>query len=675
MNFNFAHFPSILPVRQAGFATFAVKVFQPFCFLIWCIGSLFSSCSAPDRSAEIKSDLFVISDFIPLSNWHFDSANQLRKGNLINKSICLDHSGSIDSGFIIPTINQVKEGQFEFEFSIMNTSPSARSFFYKIYYQNESYKFPEWDESDSTRQNFYAGENFYGSWEDLSRTFAETGEIPADKIFHKITDKFRIVGNPRNEKRFFSASENDRWKRNPRVGNYSFLLVITTEDNIKQRKIPEYIQDIGLEHNGSFQNPYFYFLYGEGKTLKNTVALKFPCHLKVICKPDPGAGIYVKPLFFKPETSGKYFCKTCGQDPNLYRNAPFEQFIHYIDPSTKFSNIPVISDVLNDNYSKMDYNWNKRFYSKEELIATTASVTKWPCQSIQSDPENHKITIMNPKTEFGKWAKENVGIITRNGFTYGKWTVKAKLTELLNRNNLWNGLTNAIWLITQEQADWNNRRDCTKEGYLANYYGGGQDKRVKNVAYSEIDFEILKTVPYCPSYVLPPTYNHGIDDQSEISNWNVPFPEEIMENDDMIQVACTNWDMACWEPRDFNDGCRTISYEGQVFRPHRWDRGYRAITEKTPEKDDELFGSDYYYFQIDWEPEEIIWRIGPSKDKLRVVGYVNKTITSIPNNQMLLIISQEFHNTKWWIGSPYSQDNIPFPKNDIKGEIFEVTIE
>jgi hypothetical protein len=641
----------------------------------WFFVLFFFGCSPPDRTPELKSDLFVIRDFIPLSNWHISSENQEKKSNLIDKSIILDQAGSIESGFIMPTINQIKEGQFEFEFSIMNTSNSAKKFFYKIYYQNESYKFPEQDQIDSTKQNFYAGENFYGSWEDLSTTFAETGEIPADKVFHKITDKFRIVGNPRNEQRFFSEKGNDRWKRNPRVGNYSFLLVVATEDNIKQRNIPEYIQNIGLMNNGSFINPYFYFLFGEGKALRNTIVQKYPYHLKVIFKPDPGAGIYVKPMFFKAETSGKYFCKTCGQDSNLYKNAPFEQFIHYIDPSTKMYNIPVISDVLNDNYSKMDYNWNKRFYSKEELITITASTTKWPCETVRSDPENHEITIRNPKTEFGKWEKQNVGIITRNGFTYGKWTIKAKLTELLNRNNMWNGLTNAIWLITQDQAEWNNRRDCNKEGYLANYYGGQQDKRVKNVAYSEIDFEILKTVPYCPSYLLPPAYNYGIDDQRNISNWNVPFPDEVTENDEMIQVACTNWDMACWEPRDFSDGCRTISYEGQTFWAHRWDKGYRAITEKTPAKDDELFGSDFYYFQIDWEPDEIIWRIGPSKDNLRVVGYVNSTITSIPNNQMLLIITQEFHNTKWWIGSPYSQENIPFPGNDIEGKIYEVSIE
>ena len=86
-------------------------------------------------------------------------------------------------------------------------------------------------------------------------------------------------------------------------------------------------------------------------------------------------------------------------------------------------------------------------------------------------------------------------------------------------------------------------------------------------------------------------------------------------------------------------------------------------------------GSEYYYFQIEWKPTEIVWRIGPEKDRLRVVGYMNDEITSIPNNQMLLIISQEFHNTGWWLGSPYEQQFIPFPKNDLIGRIMEITVE
>jgi hypothetical protein len=175
--------------------------------------------------------------------------------------------------------------------------------------------------------------------------------------------------------------------------------------------------------------------------------------------------------------------------------------------------------------------------------------------------------------------------------------------------------------------------------------------------------------------VLPPAYNHGLHDQYDLGNWNIPLPGEVDGTDGMVQVACTNWDMACWDPADFSGGCNPVVLGDQVFWAHRWDRNYRAITTKVPAPDDELFAGPYFYFQIDWQPERIIWRIGPEKDQLRAVGYVDSRVTSIPNNQMLLIISQEFHNTRWWVGSMYSQDNIPFPKNDIIGEIYEVTIE
>jgi hypothetical protein len=647
----------------------------PILFLLLTVPIWFPGCSKSPLKAKTHSARFVIHEFVPLANWNIDTNGQINDRQEIQKSILLDYSDAFTNGFIIPTLNQVTEGEFVFTFSVKNTGSSSKKFFYKIYYQNESYKFPECDESDSARQHIYAWENFYGSWEDVKKTFAETPDIPADEKFHKISDRFRIVGNPRDEKRYYSDNNNNRWKRNPRVGKYRFMLVVTSEENIRKNIIPGNIADISQGDENDFINPFFYFLYGPGKKLENTVALISPSQLKVIARPDPGAGIYIKPFYFKAERDGKYFCKTCGMDSSLYRNAPYEQFIHFIDASTKMNNIPVIADVLKDNYSMMDYNWNKQFYRKDELVSITASTTNFPCQTVACDPDNHKISIKNPGTTFGKWEKQNVGIITRHGFTYGKWTVKAKLSEIINKNNMWNGLTNAIWLISQEQSEWNHRRDCTKEGYMENYYGGKQDKRVRTVGYSEIDFEILKTVPYCPSYILPPDYDNGIPDDKDLVKWNIPFPDDIVNNSGEVQVACTNWDMACWEPRDFSDGCKTISHDGKTFWAHRWDKGYRALTEKTPELDDELFGSEYYYFQIDWQPTQIIWRIGPSKEKLRVVGYEDYTITSVPNNQMLLIITQEFHNTKWWIGSPFSQDNIPFPKNDIPGEVYEMTIE
>jgi len=635
---------------------------------------ILNGCDQSSHSLEVISDQFVIRDFNPFSNWQFD-LNGKKTGNpLTNKVIYLDYSEAKEKGFIIPTVRQVEGGFFQFEFQLKNTGKAPQKFFYKIYYQNESYKFPERDEIDSTKQNENCWENFYGSWEEVAKTFAETEIISPDNSFHKITDRFRILGNPRDEQRYYMTEHNDRWKRNPRVGDYSFLLVVTNPENIRQNIIPEYIQNIGLKKNLTFINPFFYFLFGEGKTIKNTIIQLFPFSLKVIARPDLGGGIYINPSNFPKDVTIKTV-GLCGQDSSLYRTASFEQFIHYVDPSTKMNHIPVIEDVLEDNYSRMDYNWNKQFYRKEELIAITATTTTKPCETVISDPLNHKIMIRNPKAEFGNWQKQNVGVITRHGLTYGKWTVKCKLTEILNKNNMWNGITNAIWMIAQEQAEWNHRRDCNNAGYYANYYGGQQDKRVKNVGYSEIDFEILKTVPYCPSWQLPPAYNQGISDQYNLENWNVPFPEEILADDDKIVVACTNWDMACWQPVDFHEGCWPVMYHDQTFWAHRWDKSYRALTEKVEERDDELFGSQYYYFQIDWRPTEIIWKIGPSKEKLRVVGYMDFKVTSIPNNQMLMIITQEFHNTKWWIGSPYSQDNIPFPKNDLLGEIYELTIE
>lgn len=631
--------------------------------LVLSLAGLFNSCNRAPSTPEVTGDQFAVKDFQPMVNW-----NQ-------GETLLLDYTDAIANGFFIPTERQTESGFFEFRFRVRNTGQAPAEFAYKVYYQNESYKFPEQDAGDSTRQHPNAWENFYGSWEETSPGFLTTAAVTADGEYHAVEGKFRIAGNPRNEPRYFTEGRNDRWKRNPRVGDYRFMLVVTMAENLRNGVIPEPVSDIGKPGADGFVNPFFWFLYGPGSRLANTIVQVSPVLLKVVARPDPGSGIYINPVAFSKEEAEKWKTDGCGQGPEIWKNAAFEQCIHYVDPSTKMNNIPVIEDVLGGGYSRMDYNWNRRFYRKEELIAITAAVAPRPCETVWSYPEGHKITLRNPDSEFGKWQKQNVGVITRHGMTFGKYTVKCKLSELLNRNNMWNGLTNAIWLITQDQAEWNYRRDCSTNGYMANYYGGHQDQRVKNVGYSEIDFEILKTVPYCPSWTLPPAYFNGVDDQYNVNNWNVPFPEEILADDDKVMVSCTNWDMACWQPAEFHDGCYPVHYEGKTFWAHRWDKNYRALTQKTPERDDELFGSPYYYFQIDWQPDRIIWRIGPSKDKLRVVGYQDDKVTSIPNNQMLLIVTQEFHNTKWWVGSAYSQDNIPFPAVDYTGEIYELTIE
>jgi len=105
-------------------------------------------CGRSSKSIETVSEQFIIRDFVPVANWHIDIAGNTSTAMNCNKSIVLDYSNAIDEGFIVPTLNQVKEGSFEFSFSIRNTGKNSQAFSYKIYYQNESYKFPERDETD-----------------------------------------------------------------------------------------------------------------------------------------------------------------------------------------------------------------------------------------------------------------------------------------------------------------------------------------------------------------------------------------------------------------------------------------------------------------------------------------------------------------------------------------------
>jgi hypothetical protein len=638
-----------------------------YILLLFAITWVWTSCGNREKTNPTNNS-FDVKDFNTLTNW-----NALQQEEKLAKLMYLDYTDAI-KGFAIPSARQTADGNFHFEFSIKNTSGHPQKFSYKIYYQNESYKFPECAPGGS-KEHTYAQENFYGSWEDTTATFVETPLIPADGEFHKVECKLRIVGNPRNEKRYYYEKTNERWTRNPRMGYYSFMLVVSSADNVQNKTIPDYISDISRKRGDKFVNPYYYFLYGEGASLKNVLVHQANNALQVIARPDLRKGVYTNPNDFDPKIYNSFYTKTCGFSDALYLNAPLSQFSNNVSAASKWDNIPVIADVVHDNYSQRDYNWNRSFHKKEEMITTQTRNIDCPCQEADVDTLTGNVVMRNRASHYGDWRKQSVGVITRHGFTYGKYTVKAKLTELLNKNGVWNGITNAIWLVTNGGDAWNNCRECTQQGYLPKYGGGKDDKRSPVTAYSEIDFEILKTVSYSPSYSFPPAYIYPVPDRSRVSAWDVPLPLSLLQDTGNVMVCCTNWDMACPQPARYDVGCMPVNYGNQTFTAHRWDYWYRAITERTPASDDEMFRAPYYYFQIEWKPTEIIWRIGPERNQLRVVGYMDDALTSIPNNQMLLVISQEFHNTDWWPGSPFEQQFIPFPKNDLVGRVMEITVE
>ena len=596
-------------------------------------------------------------EFDVLTNWNSADADGV-------KTIDLDYTDAIDSGFSIPSQRQVEGGHFTFSFSVTDTTGRGRSFRYKLYYRNETYKMN--DALPDGRMHPLAGENFYGSWESASEGFRTTGSTRGrDELLVK--DRFRIHGDPRDEERFVVDGERKRWARNPRVGTYAFLLVVVPEEAMTG--LPDAVVKINERKDGRFVDPFWYFLKGPGSHMPQVQVLQAEERLKVRAAPPLGAGIYVEE---QEGLSMDAFNNDCGRSEELRKQAPFQQFIHYVDPSTQFSNIPLIADVLGNEYTPDDHDFNHTFFPEDRMVSLRPMTTRLPCETVRSNPGNNTIEIHNPASTPDHMRKENVGVRSRHGLLYGKYSVKCKLTPLLNDSDMWNGLTNAIWLIYQG-APGNYRRICTKDGYMENYWGGAQDKRVPQVAYAEIDFEILKTPLYCPDATFPPLAPQQVAVPGLRANWQQPANRGIPKG--MITVACTNWDMACHQPVKFAAGCNDIAHNGQVFSSHRWDDNYRALTQKRYEPDAELFHGDHYWFQIDWRPDQVIWRIGPELDELREVGYMDSTITSISDVQMLLIVTQEFHNTKWWPGSPYQQGYIPFAARDYKGVIQEVVIE
>ena len=658
---------------------------------------------------ESKYD-FEIKNFHPITNYDSD--------NLTLKSILLDYTDAISEGFIIPSIRQTDKGEFIFDFEIKNKSDKAQRFYYKIYYQNESYKFPEFAKSkdDSLSENIYANENFYGSWENVSKTFDSTDVISTDDKFYSIKNSFRIVGNPRDEKKFYgqqlknykpddeevvniinyiktipewysnvkekaqknnisvdkqlyldavynlknnpkNSKVNNRWKRNPRVGKYSFMLVVTTSANTKDKNVlPDYIQNIGLTNNNNYVNPYYFFLYGKGKNINNLFSQVSDLNLKVSAKPNLSKGIYIDLNEFKSESINiENYNNNCSDNLKMFKNAAFQQFIHY-NAGNKIENIPVVADL--SNYSKDLYYQNQKKYSNDKRLDVPISNSNCPCKTVISDSANNKIIIKNPGNSKNTFSKENVGVITRNGFTYGKFIVKAKLAKQLNKDYVWSGLTNAVWMINQTY-DSNLRRESKGFGYIPKLLNGPSAKREKTLCYSEIDFEILKANRYWPNT----SYKKG------------KGPKETEKDKDKIIVTCTNWDMACTDPIRFTIGVDSIKYQNNFFQIHRWDNWSKNLTIKDVEVENDLFGSEYFYYEIEWTPTEIIWRIGPEKNKMKIVGYMNNTVTSIPNNQMLVVITQEFHIAKWWPEAPFNQNDIPFSINDLIGEIYEIEIE
>ena len=647
-----------------------------------------------------------VSDFHPFTN--YKSAD---------KSITVDLTDAVYKGIEIPTIKQLPGGKFTFTFNVKNQFFNSRKLYYKIYYQDETYKFQEFEKSGKFNyENALATRNFYGSWGETDPGFKSTTELGWGEEI-AVTDSFRIIGNPRNEEIYFGKDDraglsalkianminyirsqpswmteiegkarangvtqdqqiyrdavwqinnnrkleiaNNRWKRNPRTGNYKFILVVTSESGMNN--LPGSIRNITeRESSGRFINPFYYFLYGPGSKDNSMNVVVADEQLIVKAKLDPGAGVYVNPFeLMQSRIDTSAYCESCGTDSLAFRKSQFMQYFFYEDKSHILSTIPYCADVVGENYTRAQYEENKNKFSKEDRVQDYLRSTTSPCSTVKVNAEEHSITLSNPGNSEMPYRKENVGVKSRVGFTYGKFDMCIAFPEILSEDHVWNGLTNAVWLLYQDEESWNGRRSC-EGGYIPKTDNRGpKAARYPTQSYSEIDFEIMKSSRNWP--------------KSSYGDKPQPASDDIA-NTDNIAVACTNWDLACREPKNYVTGIVPLVFENRKFELHRWDSWYQALTIKSPQANADLFKKPFYWYEIEWTPDHIVWRIGPDKEHLRVVGYMDNTVTAVPDNQMILVVSQEFHDSEWWVPAPYDQRNIPYPKNPLTGKILAVEI-
>ena len=651
-------------------------------------------------------------------NFSTESFHPFENYDNSDSAFVVDLSNAVTDGIVIPNVTQLPGGKFVFSFKVKNNKLGTRNLSYKIYYQNESYKEIEFEDFKGRRyERAEAQNNFYGSWEDTGIEFKEIPELGWYESA-TITDSFRIVGNPRNEPQYYGqdnrhgvsaadiagmigaiqqdpiwmsnielkaknnnitfneqlyrdalysineqqqhGEENNRWKRNPRMGSYRFMLVVVNTSRVDG--LPVSLRNISkTEPDGHAINPFYYFLYGPGANDESCEVNVAAEELRVVAKFDPGSGVYVNPFEFNDNSIDTVnYCKTCGTDSSLYVNAEFGQFFHSIDRNVILPMAPYTGDVVDGEMTRAQYAEIAKKYGDADRIKDRFYITNAPCGTVKSDPVSHTITMFNPGNDTAPYRKEHVGVKTRIGMTYGKYRVCVQFPEMISKDNVWNGLVNAVWLLYQDNAAWNSRSIC-EGGYIPKDDMRGVNAMRKNVQnYSEIDFELVKCSPYWPKE----------------SYASVPQPPEYdAANNRDIVVACTNWDLACMQPEKHVKGVMPLVINNRRFDLHRWDSWYQAITIRTPENHDDIYKRDYYWYEIEWTPNYISWKIGPEKNQLEQVGYMDKTVTTIPDNQMIVVVTQEFHDSEWWKPAPFDQRNIPYPKNPMIGKVLAVEVE
>lgn len=616
----------------------------------------------------------------------------------------------LSRGPFAPIVLPGKDSTYHFELTVKNNGKVRTPFGYKIFYQNASYKFPEWDKA-SKAPHPRSDENFYGSWigddpapfraiepletgteTTVADSFYISGNPINDPIYHSPSRAFaenveerieKLSAKIRNNPEWYDAVKekakknknsagkqvrddaiymllnalegdavNQRWQRNPRVGTYEFMVVVAPLDVIDE--LPSFIHNPLAENpeTGKRVNPFAFFAEENPEMEewedKGLSVFRSPRKLKTYAVLNPSDGLYYEALEFSQPSERD--ANACGADQNAYTHAVWKQYKNTEVRDSSLNNINIARDVSDPAYNREVFAEMKK--NSERNIPSYVEMPEKACENVWYDGDEDALLVQNPGNFEPPYSKQNAGLEGRFGFTYGNFKAKIAFPEILNADYVWNGITCAYWLKFQSLDAWNQRNICDSVGYLQSGYSREDAVYAPNSSYTEIDIEIVKTSrnwPGTPKELIEPEYDPA--------------------NDDNLMVTCTNWDLACQDPPGFHIGEKSVQNNEKTYVAHRWSEYYKALTIKTERPHEESVGGEIVY-EIDWQPEEIFWRVGGQE-----VGYMNDSITKIPNNQMVPVMTQEFHYGHWWPTTPFPQGDIPYPAEPITGKLYEIRIE
>lgn len=687
---------------------------------------------------------------------------------------------------------------FKFSFTVHNTSLTPQYFHYKIYYQNESYKFPNTD--DRNYKNFYGS---FGHDENRYQSIGPTGNIAEKGLGQghwgvveqlipantKITvrDEFRIRGNPRNELEFYRGpiltggsndpfmsnlqrlesirtktspsqlvydNTNDTWPnsaetlvhllvddahdlkfevyknattnemrdcgdynlgreyRNPQVGEYSFMLMASTVVS----EVPDHIIDISKKtitcSIPGFENPFAYFdPAGAGAVLPNTKILEAENTLKMYIEPllssvqkfdngDLTTNIITNrgDVLHTDGANGEANISPCSE----FMAYPYkDKFTGYGVWDDKIHDyVPVLADIVGDNWTQMDYTWHRNFVDRStdpDFKETIRAINDYrhvdgatPVPSggngeLHLTIPGHTWDDLTDEDEMVKYTsptgsvenlpvRESPTVTLRYPLTYGKYRAKIEFPEILSDNDVFNGITCAFW-----------------------FFGGG-GRRCDNDVH-EFDIELY---PAAPPNTNDPTgwFTYG---PPRIPNSNHPqLPDQYDHLDWSPNVSYANQDIrvdiSMFDYRNFESNCNCVhqvpnpidpvggipagvippmtvqTSNGQNFdswrNPNPAEPGRIAIKQASRMNHDDMFGKDFWY-EIEWTPTEVFYRIGPTENNMQLVGYMDGTQVKLPEAAEDLIINIEFLGN----ADTYATDDIPFNSEPITAKIKKVIIE